>query len=204
MSETNRFYAWFEGMLSVIYYTYCRPIVKWFLRVTTRLSELQRICYGQSPGAQRTTEVEIALELSRCLAIREAMRNLDDCVTGASVADINKMKPNPFNLLIEAILHAKKIKRQLHIQFVHSFRGCSEQIWGYKRLLRCVEVLKATPYDDSNPDHEAKLMSLWAGLQPDNPLTERLTKQWQEIGFQGKDPKTDFRGMGMLGLENLL
>lgn len=32
----------------------------------------------------------------------------------------------------------------------------------------------------------------------------RITKQWQIIGFQGEDPKTDFRGMGLLGLENLL
>ena len=28
--------------------------------------------------------------------------------------------------------------------------------------------------------------------------------QWVDIGFQGKDPATDFRGAGMLGLEQLL
>ena len=28
--------------------------------------------------------------------------------------------------------------------------------------------------------------------------------QWVDIGFQGKDPSTDFRGAGMLGLEQLL
>ena len=33
---------------------------------------------------------------------------------------------------------------------------------------------------------------------------QRVTKQWQDIGFQGEDPKTDFRGMGMLGLHNLM
>ena len=36
------------------------------------------------------------------------------------------------------------------------------------------------------------------------PLMTRKTKQWQNIGFQGDDPKTDFRGMGLLGLKNLL
>lgn len=32
-----------------------------------------------------------------------------------------------------------------------------------------------------------------------------MTKpDWTEIGFQGKDPSTDFRGMGVLGLQQLL
>ena len=35
---------------------------------------------------------------------------------------------------------------------------------------------------------------------PGSQLEARYTKQWQEIGFQGKDPATDFRGMGVLGL----
>ena len=35
---------------------------------------------------------------------------------------------------------------------------------------------------------------------PDTALEARHTKQWQEIGFQGKNPATDFRGMGVLGL----
>ena len=28
--------------------------------------------------------------------------------------------------------------------------------------------------------------------------------EWVDIGFQGKDPATDFRGAGTLGLEQLL
>ena len=35
-------------------------------------------------------------------------------------------------------------------------------------------------------------------------LTERISKQWQDIGFQGNNPATDFRGMGLLGLKSLL
>ena len=51
--------------------------------------------------------------------------------------------------------------------------------------------------------HEDKLMRLWKNLRNDN-LKERKTMQWVDIGFQGKDPSTDFRGAGMLGLEQLL
>lgn len=39
---------------------------------------------------------------------------------------------------------------------------------------------------------------------PGQQLTDRISKQWQEIGFQGNNPATDFRGMGMLGLRCLL
>ena len=35
-------------------------------------------------------------------------------------------------------------------------------------------------------------------MMPGTPLEERITKQWGGLGFQGKDPQTDFRGMGML------
>ena len=35
-------------------------------------------------------------------------------------------------------------------------------------------------------------------MMPGTPLEKRITKQWGDLGFQGKDPQTDFRGMGML------
>jgi hypothetical protein len=38
----------------------------------------------------------------------------------------------------------------------------------------------------------------------DIPLEGRITRQWGQIGFQGSDPATDFRGMGMQGLDDLL
>ena len=38
-------------------FCYFRPAIKWFLRQTTRLCELQRICYGEAPGAHRTCAV---------------------------------------------------------------------------------------------------------------------------------------------------
>ncbi|KAF7641079.1 hypothetical protein LDENG_00295330 [Lucifuga dentata] len=78
------------------------------------------------------------------------------------------------------------------------------QIVGYRGLVAEVEKLRREPYDSENLDHEDMLMRLWKELRPDCPLTGRISKQWCEIGFQGCDPKTDFRGMGLLGLHNLL
>ena len=38
----------------------------------------------------------------------------------------------------------------------------------------------------------------------DKKLDSRISGQWGELGFQGNDPATDFRGMGVLGLDQLL
>lgn len=67
-----------------------------------------------------------------------------------------------------------------------------------------MENLRKTAYDADDLTHEQKLYDLWDNLMPHEKLESRVTKQWQDIGFQGDDPKTDFRGMGLLGLENLL
>jgi hypothetical protein len=37
-------------------------------------------------------------------------------------------------------------------------------------------------------------------LKPEKEISKRITNEWQEIGFQGNDPATDFRGTGLLGL----
>ena len=39
---------------------------------------------------------------------------------------------------------------------------------------------------------------------PGTALEARLSKQWQDVGFQGNNPATDFRGMGLLGLRCLV
>ncbi|KAK9692462.1 Aldehyde dehydrogenase family [Popillia japonica] len=105
---------------------------------------------------------------------------------------------------VNTVLLVKKINPKVHFQFVKSFSKCIEQIWGYQQLIAIVEELRTTAYDSDNLTHEQKLYDLWANLMPNEPLESRVTKQWQDIGFQGDDPKTDFRGMGLLGLENLL
>merc|ERR1719378_1793297 len=102
------------------------------------------------------------------------------------------------------IMKIKQIKPELHRQFVTSITMCIRQIIGYKQLVHEVEIMRSEAFNENNLDHEMSLLQIWTLLQPDTPLHKRVTKQWQTIGFQGEDPKTDFRGMGMLGLSNLV
>jgi hypothetical protein len=105
---------------------------------------------------------------------------------------------------VATITLAKKINKKCNPGFGHGIGRCVEAIYGYKRLVAIVDEMRLVKYDSSDPMHEAKLMKIWNNLMPDTKLETRITKQWQDIGFQGDDPSTDFRGMGLLGLENIL
>lgn len=57
-------------------------------------------------------------------------------------------------------------------------------------------------YDQSA--HGDGLVKLWKLAFPDLPFVEGKTKQWQEMGWQGDHPSSDFRGGGLTALENLI
>ncbi|XP_023946214.1 ELMO domain-containing protein 2 [Bicyclus anynana] len=185
-----------------VFQWYLRPFIKWFLRKTTRLCELQRICYGDKIGAQRSCNIEKSLMLSRTRDVQEVVAFLD------AVVKERRFIPTLFSEILDPtvniIIRVKKINKKLHDSFSPLFRQCLIQIWSYRQLVDEVEELRCTHFDSNDPIHEKKLLRLWGLLMPDRPLEARITKDWQDIGFQGDDPKTDFRGMGLLGLENLL
>ncbi|KAJ8967014.1 hypothetical protein NQ314_003131, partial [Rhamnusium bicolor] len=148
---------------------------------TTGLCELQRICYGDVSGAPRIKGVEYSLMMSKSIQIKQLIEHLNDVsdnrrFTGANEREILRGA-------VSTVLLVKKVNPQLIAE---------------------VEDMRRTKFDSDDFEHERKLYDLWENLMPNDQLDGRITKQWQDIGFQGEDPKTDFRGMGMLGLENLL
>lgn len=66
-------------------------------------------------------------------------------------------------------------------------------------------------YDPNNEKHEKQLLKLWDVCMNYKKkkgekikLSDRISAQWRELGFQGNNPATDFRGSGILGLHNLI
>jgi len=59
-------------------------------------------------------------------------------------------------------------------------------------------------YDNSDDLHGRILQNVYMTLLDANVECPRLGPHWEEIGFQGDDPATDLRGVGMLGLLQLL
>ena len=182
-------------------YLYFRPFVKWFLRKTTKLCELQRICYGEKRGGARSLGVHRSLTLSRSSDIQRLRMILDE---KSDQQLFSLQRHDLIQYALRTVLIVKQIDVYIHPEFPKSFSRCIEHIWGYRQLVNDIEAIRKVPYNSETSEHEEKLLKLWSLLMPNQPLCSRVTKQWQEIGFQGDDPKTDFRGMGILGLDNLL
>lgn len=175
-------------ILQFVYTSFLRYWLKWLIRQATGKCELQRICSGHKPGATRTTKAEYSLQSSKNKVLRSALT-------------INK---EDLPQCVDQIMLEKNIKPQKDPLFKESLHTCLLQITGYSRLYVAVEDLRKEVFSSDNPEHEAALLKLWELLMPTVKLESRLNKQWGDIGFQGDDPKTDFRGMGLLGLSNLV
>ncbi len=79
------------------------------------------------------------------------------------------------------------------------------KINAYNKLINEIETFRNKQFSFDNVQHADLLFKIWLKLKgPEDKLETKITKRWSEIGFQGSDPGTDFRGMGLLGLTNLL
>ncbi|XP_075888789.1 ELMO domain-containing protein 2 [Nelusetta ayraudi] len=171
-----------------VYTSFLRYWLKWLVRQVTGTCELQRICSGHKPGATRTSKAEYSLQSSKNKVLR-------------AVLETNQKK---LEQSVDQIMKVKNIKPEKDPGFKGTLHVCLLQITGYNTLFLSVEDLRKEVFSSDNQEHEALLLKLWELLMPAIKLESRITKQWGDIGFQGDDPKTDFRGMGMLGLINLV
>ncbi|CAO3632794.1 unnamed protein product [Cunninghamella blakesleeana] len=108
------------------------------------------------------------------------------------------------NEVTKDILIKKRFPGTIKSPEAQVLKACLQKIVATNQLTRDINEHAQTKYDCTNNIHEQKLLRLWSNLMPNIKLESRLTKQWAEIGFQGNDPATDFRGMGIQGLDDLI
>lgn len=66
-------------------------------------------------------------------------------------------------------------------------------------------LYKDEQFDPANQYHSYLLTELWNSLKPDRTHDFGfISQEWMELGFQGPDPSTDFRSMGILSLMQLV
>ncbi|EGG19727.1 hypothetical protein DFA_00305 [Cavenderia fasciculata] len=165
-------------------------LYKFFVHLFTGTSEIERICHDYELGGhQRMMLIEQSIKLSTKLNdIKRAMSHeFDPQDVAQMIADTKKM--NRELLAFESI--------------ISNLVSALEPLSRHETLKTTVNTLKDEKYNTENRSHEEKLEKLWDDLCPNVRRSSRHTSEWGEIGFQGKDPATDFRGMGVLGLDNL-
>lgn len=165
---------------------------KFIIHFLTGRCELERICESNISNIKKTIKLERSLKNSKLVQSTPLLSTslLPEVSISCDVANVT-------NILIKMKCVADKkiklVRRELECG-IKTMRSLS-------LLVVQLERDRKTRYDSNNEDHETILLQLWELLRPGVRLTQRKTKEWGEIGFQGDDPATDFRGMGFLGLQ---
>eukprot|EP00123_Amoebidium_parasiticum_P014312 comp22436_c0_seq1/m.33683 comp22436_c0_seq1/g.33683 ORF comp22436_c0_seq1/g.33683 comp22436_c0_seq1/m.33683 type:complete len:344 (-) comp22436_c0_seq1:94-1125(-) len=166
-----------------------RRIVKYILHKVTGKCELQRLCEGPALSPEVYWEVEWSLRRSHQLA--ELYRNI---TKGQTFSAANAVK---------AITSAKNLQTT-NVFMLANLTQCLDKRFQIAQIYVQVDRLSKEIYDSSNKSHEGRLEQLWSALVQDETLPGRKGAHWDRLGFQGHDPATDFRGMGILSLDNML
>lgn len=88
---------------------------------------------------------------------------------------------------------------------MENLKKCLLDIKGVNNVIATVKRKATERFNSENLQHEDSLEQLWQLLLPGQERAGgRYSKDWNRIGFQQSDPASDFRGGGMLGLEQLL
>ncbi|KAL5259952.1 hypothetical protein ACHWQZ_G010163 [Mnemiopsis leidyi] len=134
----------------------------------------------------------------------DKMRRIEKCLANSRHKELQDFREyTSVSELSATILKVKNIAAAKDPEFIARIDTTFHPMCEINKLTKEATILKRTKYDVENEEHEMTLLSLWNSLQPDRELESRVSEAWGDIGFQGNDPATDFRGMGILGLQNL-
>ncbi|EGC38308.1 hypothetical protein DICPUDRAFT_86597 [Dictyostelium purpureum] len=167
-------------------------IYKYIVHFFSKKSEIERICYdNQIKSFEKTKLIEDSIENSKQLIkIKTEMENeFDSGDIAIKIVEIKNF--NQEVLTFDATILPNLI-------------SALEPISSYQTFKKVIKNKQNELYDNKNQEHEDMLELLWQSLSPNVRRSARFSSEWGELGFQGKDPATDFRGMGILGLENLV
>ncbi|GBG33993.1 ELMO domain-containing protein 2 [Hondaea fermentalgiana] len=165
-----------------------RRVVKWVLHQVTGKCEVQRILDGEAWHSVRMSRA-----LSKSLQLSKQLKNVHETIYVEVNAgfSIDSVTTNVIDLkMIES-----EAARLRHL------RMCLVDLRKANTFLTELERSRHVKFDASEPSHADLLERLWKGLLPGEKAPVKT--DWKRVGFQGADPSSDFRGMGLLGLEAL-
>ncbi|CAF0943819.1 unnamed protein product [Brachionus calyciflorus] len=164
---------------------------KFILHLLTGKSELERICANEKIQSSRIKKIENSLRKSSNTYLRSL---------------INPESEN-HGFEDDIVYNIKQIKNVPNENATFSFlmKDALIKINAYNSLVKDVDFIRCEKFSKENPKQLKLLFELWSSLnnEPDFKFESIKNRKWRELGFQGDDPTTDFRGMGMLALNSL-
>lgn len=156
----------------------------------------ERICSGQKDSAISNTEM--ILEFAKYLNRSRHFRRY-----GQLTCDINQILD--VDEAVYEIFLVKGLNRE-NILLLENITRCMESMRMMSVLFTRLEALRCDVFDGNNDSHRGMLESFWNNMRgcPRNNPEVLISPEWLEVGFQSSDPTTDFRGMGSLGMIQLL
>ena len=178
---------------------WCQRILRSWSKIWARLTsgscELERICAGQWSHDHRVT-----------LAVARALRQSRRLATVRTQFGLFGRTPFETDCCVLAIAKAKGIRikeRVIRENLTRSVEGLA-----FANAVRGAAAARAAePFEHGNVVHVDLLEQLWLSLSPSGEGAvgkgRTIGTHWGELGFQGRDPATDLRGMGLLSLDHL-
>eukprot|EP01039_Chlorochromonas_danica_P005572 gene5574-6135_t len=178
--------------ISDLFYESFRFLWKSILHLFTRQCEIERICRH----GQQMHSADMTIHFATSLSFSKQLREVTDIVFSGHIFPIQDCS--------RLILERKHLSRENSL-LTANLKNCLRHLNLINAAIERIMELKSVVFSDSVAEHVDLLESLWRNLLPGvTRVGGRITEDWGKLGFQGKDPATDFRGMGLLGLIQLV
>mmetsp|Transcript_4506 Transcript_4506/g.7896 ORF Transcript_4506/g.7896 Transcript_4506/m.7896 type:complete len:330 (+) Transcript_4506:70-1059(+) len=195
-------------------------IYKWIMRRITGRSEIERVARLYSTAQSTQDNLKLHSTTLHFIKLLRQSKKLSNVTTSLGIPSsssntkFNDVQQNlntsSHEIIQQAFTQICSIKR-----ISSSDSKNSSTCTALKELLQIALTLGTTiqsvidrqrsRYNSDNPQHEILLEKLWNVLTNNAVRTNgRVTSEWGTIGFQGKDPATDFRGGGEFALVQLI
>jgi hypothetical protein len=165
------------------------PVVKYVMHIITGQSEIERICNMNDGRHTDQMTIRFSQSLKKSKQLKDESKIVFTC------------QPFSIDTMEKKIVSVKKMERCRPV-VIANIRNSLKSL----RLITVVSIklsdLRKIKFSYDNSDHLKLLEQLWTQLKPNirRSTTTLICSDWAELGFQGKDPSSDFRGMGLLGL----
>ena len=186
----------YDQLNNIIEYLSIVKVIKYIIKWWTNSCEITRICNTYHSS---TMSLRFAKSLKKSKQL-ETYRNI--VYRGCNVFNVQAALDN--------IVTVKKISKNSNLIIITNITHCLHALRYINSIMFRLDKLRKKQFTETNNEHLSLLESLWDNMKPNIRRNNEtinnktyISSDWCEIGFQGKDPSTDFRGFGMLGLVQL-